>query len=371
MSNFKYISVYKIENKLLSLGHKFWKDSCKWKESVISSQKFYWRCGQCGNTVYTTYSEIKNDRCINCRVNLKYEDIYNFIKEKGSILLTTNKNYFGVKNKITYLCTNCNKEHSINPKGILSLSRLPLCSECSEKIRKINSAEANRTEESKLKRKNTSLKIFGVEFPMQSNIVQQSKINTCLNKYGVEYVSQLENHQEKCINTCIDKYGVPYYSQTEEWKNKSTLTLLKNYNVPNAAYLTPVASKQSQDLFWELYKQLSEQEKEKSYFATLNKEFVLCFENKYYKYDFVNSLLKKAIEFNGQKFHPLSSMKDDEINWCVFHPNKTVKEAREYEKHKYLALEKRNYKILTIWDFEFKQNKNEIIKKCLEFLKIK
>jgi G:T-mismatch repair DNA endonuclease (very short patch repair protein) len=113
---------------------------------------------------------------------------------------------------------------------------------------------------------------------------------------------------------------------------------------------------------------MSKEHKGKTYFATLNKEFSTQYKNKCFKYDFVNSILKKVIEYNGSVFHPQPYQKDDEIGWFAMDKNKTVKEARDYEKIKYEALEKRGYKILTVWDTELRKDFTSLSKKCLNFL---
>ncbi|MEK6881015.1 MAG: hypothetical protein AABY22_15460 [Nanoarchaeota archaeon] len=43
---------------------------------------------------------------------------------------------------------------------------------------------------------------------------------------------------------------------------------------------------------------------DKTYFAELNHEFTLLYNNSYFKYDFVNTISKRCIEFNGWNFHP-------------------------------------------------------------------
>jgi hypothetical protein len=104
------------------------------------------------------------------------------------------------------------------------------------------------------------------------------------------------------------------------------------------------------------------------YFSSLNNEFVVCYKGNYFKYDYVNSLTKKCIEYNGIRFHPHPNQDPKEVNWCVFHPNLTVKEARLYEKLKYTALEKRGYNILTVWDYETQKDYQSIINKCIKFI---
>lgn len=76
---------------------------------------------------------------------------------------------------------------------------------------------------------------------------------------------------------------------------------------------------------------------------------------------------KKAIEYNGSKFHPSPSL-DDNIGWCVFHPNLTAKSARDKEQRKFQALKERGFEILVVWDKEYKENPEAILKKCIDFL---
>ena len=73
----------------------------------------------------------------------------------------------------------------------------------------------------------------------------------------------------------------------------------KNFGLFSRQY-----SKQSQLLFWDLYNFMSRTLQDKTYFAELNHEFTLLYNNSYFKYDFVNTISKRCIEFNGWNFHP-------------------------------------------------------------------
>ena len=151
-------------------------------------------------------------------------------------------------------------------------------------------------------------------------------------------------------------------------RDKFRRTLMEKYGVPNLAYLSRPASKQSQNLFWAIHCKMSNSLRNKNHFASLDSEFVVSYNGNHFKYDFVNSMLKKAIEYNGKNFHPRPSQSDDEIGWCAFHPERTVKEARAYEKKKYKALSSRKYEILTVWDFEYRKDFDKLVNKCLGFL---
>lgn len=187
-------------------------------------------------------------------------------------------------------------------------------------------------------------------------------------KYGSDYYFETEDCKNKIRNTMKSKYGVEFPHQVESVRIKFQKTLMDKYGVPNLAFLSRPSSKQSQKLFWEIHKRLSIDEQQHSHFAELNCEFVICYDKKYYKYDFVNTKLMKAIEFNGLNFHP-HNRPDDEIGWCAFHPNLSAKEARAIEKHKYDGLLTRKYEILTVWDYEYRKDFNTLVSKCLDFLK--
>ena len=150
---------------------------------------------------------------------------------------------------------------------------------------------------------------------------------------------------KKQIQTMTQKYGVPYY-------------LYSGY------------SKESQKLFNTIYKLLNKKYKNKTYYATLNKEFGIWYNRKWFSYDYVNSKFKKVIEYNGSVWHPLPHLEDNDIGWFARDKNKTAKKARDYEKIKYEGLEKRGYKILTVWDYEMKKDFNTLVKKCLDFLTV-
>ncbi len=102
--------------------------------------------------------------------------------------------------------------------------------------------------------------------------------------------------------------------------------MLKRYGVPffnNSGW-----SIESQILFNSIYEKISDEDKNKTYYETLNAEFVITYDNKHFKYDFVNSKLKKAIEYNGQAWHPTPDLKNEDVGWHVINKQKTAKEAR-------------------------------------------
>ena len=150
--------------------------------------------------------------------------------------------------------------------------------------------------------------------------------------------------KERRIQTMMERYGAPYF-------------------ISGCGY-----SKESQILFDAIYERLNKKQKKKTYYATLNKEFGVNYDGKWFSYDYVNSKSKKAIEYNGQIWHPQPHQKNNEIGWFALDKNKTVKKSRNYEKIKYAGLKKRGYQILTVWDYELHKNFDTLVQKCLVFL---
>lgn len=54
----------------------------------------------------------------------------------------------------------------------------------------------------------TNLKKYGAETPYQNNSIKEKGINTTIEKYGVSNVFELEHIKEKSKNTMIERYGV-------------------------------------------------------------------------------------------------------------------------------------------------------------------
>ena len=145
----------------------------------------------------------------------------NICKEKNITLLKNYKNeqIFG-ETIIEGLCIyNCGQIFKRTLKDIIKNKNLS-CTTCKQI-------------DALLKRKNTCIHKYGVEFITQCNNIQEKIKVSNLIKYGVEYTTQLESNKEKFKQTCIEKYGYKNPSQNEEIKNKKTNTCLKNWGVKN------------------------------------------------------------------------------------------------------------------------------------------
>lgn len=102
------------------------------------------------------------------------------------------------------------------------------------------------SEEAQKKIKQTNLKNRGTEFPMQDpNVVQKSR-DTQKRLYGVEWNSQRPEVKKKVSETCKNKYGGIGYA-SEELRDKCIVTSKKRGNIS-------CISNKSQDLFDNLQK---------------------------------------------------------------------------------------------------------------------
>ncbi len=169
--------------------------------------------------------------------------------------------------------------------------------------------------------------------------------------------------QAKSRATKTAKYGDPFYSD----KEKRLKTRFKNQGKQSSKSY----SKQSQQLFWSVYKALPEEWQSKTYFGELNKEYnILCPKDKrIYSYDFVVSSIKRCVEFNGHKFHPRPELDDNEMGWFPFNPSLTAKDKRTYDTQKINTLmEARNIQTLVVWDYEYEGDEQGTIQAILNFL---
>jgi len=131
-------------------------------------------------------------------------------------------------------------------------------------------------------------------------------------------------------------------------------------------------SKISQELFYLILEQYEIKNREHVYFATKNKEIRLNKKNGgLWLYDFADIKMKKIIEYNGDDYHGNPSKYKPDDYPHPFRKNLTAKEIQEQDEFKKLAAVDEGYEVLTIWDSDYRKNKELTIKKCLQFLNIK
>ena len=97
-----------------------------------------------------------------------------------------------------------------------------------------------------IKRKQTSLRIYGTDNPNQSQQVKDKYRNTCLNRYGCVSTSQVPEVREKITQTFINNYGVDNPMKDTTIKNKLKETFIENYGVDNPQKYKEIREKTTQ-----------------------------------------------------------------------------------------------------------------------------
>ena len=199
-----------------------------------------------------------------------------------------------------------------------------------------------------------------------SNSVKNSDYHIKLRKNGLS--DKEKKHISKYMkgvftedwfkNKYGNKKGKKKYIERSESIKKTTY--FKEYNRKNKNNY----SKNSQNLFWTLYKKLN-LEKFKVYFAELNHEYS-CSTDK--NFDFVLVNKKKIIEYNGNIWHanPKIFIESDMPN--PFNEKLTAKDIWDIDKRKNQKVIDNGYDILIIWEDFYKNSKNSCIDLCIKFL---
>jgi uncharacterized Zn finger protein (UPF0148 family) len=111
----------------------------------------------------------------------------------------------------------------------------------SEKWTTVSDEEKHKRNE---KLKETNIKKYGVENPMQLDSTKKKIKQTNIEKYGVDHYSKTDEYKEKINQTSLEKYGVDYFSQSEIVKEK-----IKNTTVKNHGGMMVAARKASEEKF--------------------------------------------------------------------------------------------------------------------------
>jgi uncharacterized protein YaeQ len=167
------------------------------------------------------------------------------------------------------------------------------------------------------------------------------------------------------LKKCVEKYG--------EEKGKDMFTKRQEKwlkSLSSGGNLKIGFSKISQEVFYKLLEQYPISERNNLFFATHNKEFTLNKKNGgVWLYDFTDTKNKKIIEFNGDMYHGNPKKYSGDDNPHPFRKDITAQDIWDKDKKKIDVAIENGFKVLVIWDSEYRWgNKEEVIKKCLQFL---
>lgn len=205
--------------------------------------------------------------------------------------------------------------------------------------------------------------------PEKYSSVTETQLGYWLKKgyNGEEAIKKLSERQTTfSLKKCIEKYG------EENGKKRFTERQVKwSKTLCNGGNLKMGYSKISQELFYKLLENYELNDNNKIFFATHNKEYKLeKEEGGVWLYDFVDTINKKIIEFNGDMYHgnPKKYKADDTPH--PFRKNVTAQQMWDKDKRKIDVAIKNGFEVLVIWDSEYRWgDKQIIINKCINFLK--
>lgn len=118
-------------------------------------------------------------------------------------------------------CEQCGVPTSITPTGSLRFNFQRFCSrDCS-----------NSADETNRKRKETSLRTYGVSNISQSPLVQRKKERTCFKNYGVTNPWRSAVVQKRILDTIRRKYGVDHPAQNSDINHKMLVARFRRKEV--------------------------------------------------------------------------------------------------------------------------------------------
>lgn len=162
---------------------------------------------------------------------------------------------------------------------------------------------------------------------------------------------------KKCTTNGLDFY-IEKYGEEEGTKKFNNRLKYWKHKIYNGNHHSKTADK--------FFLKLSElyDKKDNIYFG--NHEYMLTYEGKVILPDFLDVDKKKIIEFYGDYWHCNPNKYTSESYNKSLH--KYTKEIWDKDKERVNSLNTLGYDVLIIWESEYKNNNDEIINKCLNFL---
>lgn len=158
---------------------------------------------------------------------------------------------------------------------------------------------------------------------------------------------------EKCISKYGEELGIQKFNERQEKWHKS---LIKSMNSKTGIFESKWANDCIKQLCIYLNVKIQKSVKEKHIYDFINKQS--------YFYDFCYK--NCIIEFDGDLWHANPKFYSD--NFINPKTKKTSIEIRKHDKQKTECAINNGYSILRIWESDYKQNKTQVINKCISFL---
>lgn len=163
---------------------------------------------------------------------------------------------------------------------------------------------------------------------------------------------------------CIEKYGeIEGLKVFKERQRKWQETLHKNHNI-KCGY-SPI----SQELFKKLLRYYKPKDRINIFYATKNHEYNI-YDDKNYLYDFTDIKNNKIIEFQGDLYHANPKLYTNETYINPYNPDMTMEDIHNKDLNKKIIAKKNGFDVEYVWEYDYRNNKEEVINKCKKFLGI-
>jgi hypothetical protein len=258
--------------------------------------------------------------------------------------------------------------------------------------------------EIKNKYKNTCIERYGVDNPSKTESVTKKREQTSIERYGCVCTLQNAEVQEKTRQTNIERYGTESPNQAQSVKDKKAETYIKKYGVPNPACVNVKNYENRNEKYWRenfitedgyflidevlkyhgysgydainklkrmfnitepnIFKLRSNAQKEIYEFLYEKIQTKITFNDRSVihplELDIYIDDLKLAIEFNGVMYHSFGEHESKKFNRPVEDPNHLLKKTS--------ACQEKNIRLVHIWDFDWRKNKEKIKNKLVEII---
>jgi hypothetical protein len=162
------------------------------------------------------------------------------------------------------------------------------------------------------------------------------------------------------LEKCIERYGNE--TGLRVWKDRQEKWKSKVFN--KETYIGGGTSALASNMILEVLKQGKSIDTLK---FGKDEKFISDIDNdKVYKYDLTNTKNKRIIEINGVFWHCKPELYESQY----FHNVKqlSAQEIWDYDKRKIEIAESYGYKVLMVWEDEYRNDPDNTIKKCVEFI---
>ena len=279
----------------------------------------------------------------------------------------------------------------------------------SKRGRTLSNKSKEEKERANKRSKNTCQEKYGVDFPAQSKLVQETRIKNIINKYGsceyfykmvfekasatckekyeVSNVTYLDSTKEKSKETCMKKYGAEHYSKTQEYRDRVAATslerygetnynkteeakekykksCLKKYGVDNASKSPDVIEKIRQtslERFGVDFPCMTDKARNFTNNSVPNKEFAKLLDDNMIEYEREFVLGRYSYDFKvGNVLIEINPFATHNSTWGLF--GEKDKKDRLYHKNKTVKAIENGFRCIHVWDWDSKDKVINLLK---------